>query len=56
LEIKFKGCVYPTIFCPNQVAEMISVSITASGLKVGASVTLTDLEINLEEHVTKLPS
>jgi xanthine dehydrogenase/oxidase len=55
VEVKFKNCLYPVLISPNRVHEMITMSVEEKGLKVGAAVTLTALEIELKKLVKALP-
>ncbi|CAH0714490.1 unnamed protein product, partial [Brenthis ino] len=55
VEVKFKHCVYPVIIMPNCVQEMNSVVETETGLTVGASVTLMEMENIFRKYIDCLP-
>jgi xanthine dehydrogenase/oxidase len=55
VEVKFKNMVYPILIQPNQIPELISVSSNSIGLKVGAAVTLNDMEHALKIEIESQP-
>jgi xanthine dehydrogenase iron-sulfur cluster and FAD-binding subunit A len=55
VEVKFKGMVYPVLIQPNHIPELTSVSPNSSGLRVGAAVTLNDLEQALRNEIELQP-
>ncbi|XP_054265328.1 xanthine dehydrogenase-like [Macrosteles quadrilineatus] len=55
VEVKFKNCLYPVLIQPSLVMEMSEMRQSDSGLWVGASVTLSNLETTLRGHITDLP-
>ncbi|KAM3964100.1 xanthine dehydrogenase rosy [Aphomia sociella] len=55
VEVKFKHCVYPNIIMPNCIPEMNLVHENESGLIVGASVTLMDMENIFRKYINNLP-
>lgn len=55
VEVKFKNCLYPVLINPNQVTELVSTKITDGGLRVGAAVTLSNLETILLEQISQQP-
>ncbi|XP_067213749.1 xanthine dehydrogenase isoform X2 [Linepithema humile] len=55
VEVKFKNLVYPVLIQPTQIREMREIIETQEALKVGASVTLADLEEALRHHVKIKP-
>lgn len=55
VEIKFKHCVYPVIIMPNCVPEMNNIVETNTGLIVGASVTLDELDDTFRKYIDTLP-
>nr|XP_055027656.1 xanthine dehydrogenase/oxidase isoform X1 [Misgurnus anguillicaudatus] len=56
IEMKFRNLLYPVILAPAYIPELNSIRHTLSGIKVGASVTLTVLGDMLREAVMNLPS
>nr|XP_018916770.1 PREDICTED: xanthine dehydrogenase [Bemisia tabaci] len=56
VEVKFKKCSYPVIIHPVQIKELSSFEIKESGVQVGASITLSDLENNLKAVISQQPS
>ncbi|XP_077292706.1 xanthine dehydrogenase-like isoform X2 [Arctopsyche grandis] len=55
VEVKFKNCLYPIIIMPAQVEELKEIQITDTGVTVGASVTLTDLENSMKNVIRCFP-
>ncbi|XP_026315872.1 xanthine dehydrogenase isoform X3 [Hyposmocoma kahamanoa] len=55
VEVKFKQCVYPVIIMPNCIPEMNNIIETNTGLIVGASVTLNELDNTFRKHIDTLP-
>ncbi|KAJ9595230.1 hypothetical protein L9F63_013467, partial [Diploptera punctata] len=55
VEMKFKNMVYPVLIQPNQIPELTSVTSVNSGLRVGAAVTLNEMEIALRNQINTLP-
>ena len=55
VEVKFKNMVYPVLIQPNQIPELTSVTTTDSGIRVGAAVTLSDMEQALRRQIETLP-
>ncbi|KAF4528372.1 hypothetical protein B566_EDAN016934 [Ephemera danica] len=55
VEVKFKNCFYEVIIQPSQVRELTSVEITTSGVKLGAAVTLNDMEHTLRSQISTQP-
>ncbi|KAK5579855.1 hypothetical protein RB653_009543 [Dictyostelium firmibasis] len=44
IETRFRSIVYPTIICPTRVEQLIQIEKEDQGIRVGASVTLTELK------------
>ncbi|CAL1688978.1 unnamed protein product [Lasius platythorax] len=55
VEVKFKHLVYPVLIQPTQIREMHEIIETQKALKVGASVTLIELEETLRHYVKTKP-
>lgn len=55
VEVKFKHSVYPVIIMPNSVPEMNAVKETETGVTIGASVTLMDIEHTFKRYIDMLP-
>ncbi|XP_026751930.2 xanthine dehydrogenase [Galleria mellonella] len=55
VEVKFKHCVYPTIIMPNCIPEMNEVVENETGLTVGASVTLMEMDNVFNKYIKQLP-
>ncbi|XP_032670200.1 xanthine dehydrogenase isoform X2 [Odontomachus brunneus] len=55
VEVKFKHLVYPVLIQPMQIREMREIVETQSALKVGASVTLVELEEALKHQIKIKP-
>lgn len=53
VEMKFKHMTYPVIIQPVQIPELVSIAQTHSGVKIGASVTLADVERFLKTQIKK---
>ncbi len=53
--MKFKDMKYPVILAPTHVPELNRISVTESGVVVGAAVTLTRLMKALREQMASLP-
>lgn len=52
IEVKFKSMAYPILLCPTSVPELTSLTVTPTGLRVGAAVTLARIEewVEQQEH------
>lgn len=52
IEVKFKAMRYPVLLCPTSVPELTSLTVTPTGLRVGAAVTLARIEewVEQQEH------
>lgn len=55
VEVKFKNFIYPVLIDPTRVPEMIAIKTTENGIKIGASVTLMDMEKALLQQIKILP-
>jgi xanthine dehydrogenase/oxidase len=55
VEVKFKNMVYPVLIQPNQILELTSVIPNSSGLRVGAAVTLNDMQQALQNEIESQP-
>ncbi|RZB77506.1 xanthine dehydrogenase, partial [Asbolus verrucosus] len=55
VEIKFKHMVYPVIIQPVQIPEMVEITSNTTGVRIGASTTLTDMEDYLKNQIETLP-
>ncbi|KAI0235297.1 Xanthine dehydrogenase/oxidase [Lamellibrachia satsuma] len=55
LEIKLKNQHYPVFIAATGVPELLSVEVTATGVRLGASTTLTTLKEVLQELVSSEP-
>lgn len=55
VEVKFKHFEYPILINSSLVEELCSVDVLEDGIKIGASVALTDLQMKLEEQIKVLP-
>lgn len=53
VEVKFKHLRYPVLICSNKVEELNELQVVANGLRVGASVTLSNLQDQLEEMIAR---
>eukprot|EP00798_Chlamydomonas_sp_ICE-L_P022196 gene22196-29256_t len=56
IEMKFKDCKYPVIVAPTHVPELNAIKVTATGLEVGASVTLTRLLHACKDLIASRPA
>ncbi|RZF38598.1 hypothetical protein LSTR_LSTR010931 [Laodelphax striatellus] len=54
IEVKFKNFVYPVLIQPSQVAELSEITVLPEGVKVGAAVTMSDLESFIVEHLASI--
>jgi len=55
VEAKFKGMLYPVLVFPSAVPEMVSVTKTEKGLRIGSSVTLSNMEDALRKEISSQP-
>lgn len=55
VEVKFKHLVYPVLIQPTQIKEMHEIIKTQKALKIGASVTLVELEETLRHYIKTEP-
>ena len=55
IQMKFKQQLYPVLVAATHVKELTSVELVDSGIKLGASVTLTKLESTLKDAISSLP-
>lgn len=56
VEVKFKHFVYPVIIMPNCVPEMNAITESETGLTIGASVTLMEVENTFKMYMETLPN
>ncbi|XP_012253844.2 xanthine dehydrogenase isoform X2 [Athalia rosae] len=56
VEVKFKHCLYPVLIQPTQILPMKKITENKTGLEVGASVTLNELEEALKLQIHKRPA
>lgn len=56
VEVKFKNCHYPVIIQPNRVPELVEISVEPKGVRVGASVTLSQMEQVLQQQISTKPA
>jgi hypothetical protein len=55
VEVKFKNMVYPVLIQPTQILELTSVATGSSGVRVGAAVTLNDMQQALRNEIESQP-
>ncbi|KAJ3642697.1 hypothetical protein Zmor_025458 [Zophobas morio] len=55
VEVKFKQMVYPVIIQPVLIPEMVAITNTEKGVRIGASATFTDIETYLKNEINRLP-
>ncbi|XP_022086122.1 xanthine dehydrogenase/oxidase-like isoform X2 [Acanthaster planci] len=55
VEVKFKDQVYPLIIDVNHIPELIRIDTTPAGVRVGASVSLTSLDLYLKQIIQTQP-
>lgn len=55
VEIKMNRSFFPFYACSSQIKEMKQITSSESGLKIGAAVTLMEMELKLLEEIEKLP-
>jgi xanthine dehydrogenase iron-sulfur cluster and FAD-binding subunit A len=55
VEVKFKNMVYPVLIQPSQILELTSVATNSSGIRVGAAVTLNDMQQALRNEIESQP-
>ncbi|KAF5273874.1 hypothetical protein FQA39_LY00989 [Lamprigera yunnana] len=55
VEVKFKHFSYPVLIQPVMVPEMTEIRVLENGLRIGASVTLQDMENALKAQIRVLP-
>lgn len=55
VEVKFKHLTYPVLIHPNEVPEMVKITVTEKGVKFGASVTLQNMENALKKQINENP-
>lgn len=53
--MKFKHCLYPVLIQPTQIPEMKEIVETQDGLRIGASVTLNEMEETLKLQIREKP-
>lgn len=56
VEVKFKNFLYPVLIMPNQIKELTEVSVEHGKIKVGAAVTLSEMEKVLLQQIKTMPS
>ncbi|CAH1406870.1 unnamed protein product [Nezara viridula] len=56
VEVKFKNFLYPVLIMPNQIKELTEVSVEEDKIKVGAAVTLSEMEKALLQQMKTVPS
>ena len=55
VEVKFKNMVYPVMLSVTHIPELLQVEHCQTGIKFGASVTLTRLDQELKDTIKRLP-
>jgi xanthine dehydrogenase/oxidase len=55
VEVKFKNCLYPVIIQPTEIQELSEVKVEEKGVRLGASVTLSDMESILKKQISSQP-
>jgi len=55
IEMKFKHLIYPILIQPTQIKEMREIIETPDALRIGASVTLVELEETLKHYIKIKP-
>ncbi|XP_063923155.1 xanthine dehydrogenase-like [Zophobas morio] len=55
VEVKFKQMVYPVIIQPVLIPEMVAITNTEKGVRIGASVTFANIESYLKNEINRLP-
>ncbi|XP_047119344.1 xanthine dehydrogenase [Schistocerca piceifrons] len=55
VEVKFKNCSYPVLIQPIQISELTAISEEVEGLRLGASVTLNEMEEALRNQIKTKP-
>lgn len=55
VEVKFKNFLYPVLIHPTRVPELTDIYSTDKGVRVGASVTLCEMEEFLRQQIKTLP-
>lgn len=55
VETKFKNMLYPVIIQPSLIPELVKITETSQGVKIGASATLIDVEKFLRVQIRKQP-
>ncbi len=55
MEVKFKNLLYPVIIQPNRIHELIEIKVEANGVRVGAAVTLSEMEEVLMVQIKTQP-
>lgn len=55
VEVKVKHYAYPVLIQPTQIQELRIMDDTNEGVKIGASVTLTELEYFLQNQIREKP-
>ncbi|XP_015600760.1 xanthine dehydrogenase [Cephus cinctus] len=55
VEVKFKHLLYPVLIQPTQIKEMREISVTHETIRIGASVTLMELEEALKHQIKAQP-
>ncbi|XP_072032537.1 xanthine dehydrogenase/oxidase-like [Amphiura filiformis] len=54
VEVKFKNQLYPILVCTTHIPDLQEISVTDSGIHVGASVNLTTLDEFLKKHIKQI--
>lgn len=54
VEVKFKKKIYPILLSPSNIEELNYCRLNKDGIVVGAALTLSELQIFLENHVAEL--
>ncbi|KAJ8968545.1 hypothetical protein NQ317_002627 [Molorchus minor] len=55
VEMKFKHMSFPVIIQPVQISELINITETQTGVRIGASVTLNEIETFLKSQIKMRP-
>lgn len=53
--MKFKKMKYPVMIAPTHIPELSAIEHTDTGIRFGASVTLSQLDVELRQAAEKYP-
>lgn len=55
VDVKYRNCNYSKFLCASHIPELLQLELVENGVFIGSSVTMTCLQVFLQEQIRKLP-